>query len=269
MQWRKAIIAVGAAIGASRPLLGYEVEIRTEDGIARAGLFVPEPAHASRSGVIVYMDAFGIRPAMMEIAERIADAGYYVLLPDVFYRVEFDTSLGMKLFTDPAARHDFMTRVAPSASHANVMRDTEALLAHLDAQPEVRRGRVGLTGYCMGGRLSLYAAGHFGDRVAAAAAYHPGGVATDAPDSPHRLASRIKARVYVAGAIKDPNFDDAQKARLEQALTDAGVDHLIETYDARHGWVPRDTPVHDEAATARHWETLLALFGRTLNEAHA
>jgi carboxymethylenebutenolidase len=172
----------------------------------------------------------------------------------------------MKIFTDPAARQDLMTRVMPSASAANVMRDTEALLAHLAARPEVRGDRIGLTGYCMGGRLALYAAGTFGDRIAAVASYHGGGLATDAPDSPHRLAPRMKARVYVAGAIEDPNFDDAQKARLERALTDAGVDHTIETYNARHGWVPRDTPVHDEAATARHWETLLALFGQTLKQ---
>jgi carboxymethylenebutenolidase len=157
----------------------------------------------------------------------------------------------------------------PSASHANVMRDTEALLAHLDGQDEVRHGPIGITGYCMGGRLAVYAAGHFGDRVAAAAAYHPGRVATDAPDSPHRLAPQMTARVYVAGAINDSSFDDAQKARLEQALTEAGVDHKIETYNAQHGWVPRDTPVHDESATARHWQTLLALFARTLKGAEA
>ena len=245
-----------------------QLQIETADGRCPTHVYHPEGS-GPWPGVIVYMDAIGIRPAMLEIAERIANAGYYVLLPDLFYRVEFDPSQGMKIFTDPAARQDLMTRVMPSASAANVMRDTEALLAHLDARPEVRGERIGLTGYCMGGRLALYAAGHFGDRIAAAAAYHPGGLATDAPDSPHRLAQRMKARVYVAGAIEDPNFDDAQKARLEQALTDAGVDHLIETYNARHGWVPRDTPVHDEAATARHWETLLALFGRTLKPAEA
>jgi carboxymethylenebutenolidase len=128
----------------------------------------------------------------------------------------------------------------------------------------VNSERIGIVGYCMGGRLALYAAGHFGDRITAAASYHGGRMATDAPDSPHRLASRMTARIYIGGAIEDPTFDDAQKARLAQALTEAGVDHTIETYNARHGWVPRDTPVHDEAATAKHWETLLALFSDTL-----
>jgi carboxymethylenebutenolidase len=243
-----------------------QLPIETGDGRCPTHVYRPE-GRGPWPGVIVYMDAIGMRPAMMEIAERIASAGYYVLLPDLFYRVEFDNSQGMRVFTDPVARHDLMTRVMPSASAANVMRDTEALLAHLAAQPAVRDDHIGLTGYCMGGRLSMYAAGHFGDRIAAAASYHAGGLATDAPDSPHRLASRIKARVYVAGAIKDPNFDDAQKARLEQALTEAGVDHTIETYNALHGFVPSDTPVHDEAAAAKHWETLLALFGRTLKAA--
>jgi carboxymethylenebutenolidase len=240
-----------------------ELQIETADGRCPTHVYHPDGS-GPWPAIIVYMDGIGIRPALMEIAERIANAGYYVLLPNVFYRVEFDGRHGMKVFTDPDLRRDLMTRVMPSASNANVMRDTEALLAHLAAQREVKSDRIGVTGYCMGGRLAVYAAGHFGDRVGAAASYHGGGLATDAPDSPHRLAPQMKARVYVAGAIKDANFDDAQKARLEQALTEAGVDHTIETYNALHGFVPRDTPVHDEAATAKHWQTLLALFSDSL-----
>lgn len=240
-----------------------QVEIETADGRCPTHVHHPDGS-GPWPGVIVYMDAIGIRPAMLEIAERIASAGYYVLLPDLFYRVDFDASRGPAIFADPAARQDLFTRVIPSASSANVMRDTAALLAHLAAEPRVRAERIGTTGYCMGGRLSLYAAGHFGERITAAASYHGGGLATDAPDSPHRLAPQMKARVYVAGAIEDANFDDAQKARLEQALADAGVDHTIETYDARHGFVPRDTPAHDEAAAEKHWQTLLALFAETL-----
>ena len=240
-----------------------QLQIETADGHCPTHVYHPT-GNGPWPGVIMYMDGIGMRPALMEIAERIADNGYYVLLPNLFYRVAFDASHGMKVFTDPDLRKDLMTRVMPSASPANIMRDTEALLAHLAARPEVRDGRIGITGYCMGGRLAVYAAGHFGDRIAAAASYHGSGLATDAPDSPHRLAPNMKARVYVAGAIKDPNVDDAQKARLEQALTDSGVDHMVETYNALHGFVPRDTPVHDEAATAKHWETLLALFAATL-----
>lgn len=242
-----------------------ELLLEAGDGRCSAHVYHPDGA-GPWPGVIVFMDAMGIRPAMQEIAERIAGAGYYVLLPNLFYRVEFDTSLGARVFSDPAARADLFARVMPSASAANVMRDTEAFLAFLHAQPEVRAKRIGLVGYCMGGRLALYAAGHFGERIAAAGSYHASGVATDAPDSPHRLASAIRARLYIAGAIEDPGFDDAQKARLDRALTEAGVDFTLETYPARHGFVPRDTPVHDPAAAERHWQTLFALFRGTLRD---
>jgi carboxymethylenebutenolidase len=160
-----------------------------------------------------------------------------------------------------------LTRVIPSARPASIMRDVDAMLTYLAAQPDVRTDRIGLVGYCMGGRLALYAAGNFGDRVAAVASYHASGVATDAPDSPHLLAPNMKARVYVAGAIEDAGFDDAQKARLDEALAAAGVRHTVETYHARHGWVPRDTPVHDPAEAEHHWQTLLALFKEELQAA--
>jgi carboxymethylenebutenolidase len=239
------------------------LQIETADGVCPTHMYHPD-GEGPWPGVITYMDAIGMRPAMMEIAEQIAAAGYYVLLPDLFYRVDFDTSHGARVFADPALKEDLFTRVMPSASAPNVARDTEALLAHLASAPKVKQGAIGLNGYCMGGRLALYLTGVFGDRIGATATYHAGGVATDSPDSPHRLAPQMKARVYVAGAKEDRSFDAAQQERLEKALTDAGVDHKIEVYDARHGFVPRDTPEHNEAAEARHWETLLGLFGRTL-----
>src|SRR5690349_13580935 len=155
-----------------------ELEIATADGRCPTYACRPEGTGPWPT-VIVYMHAFGIRPAMLEIAERIASDGYYVLLPDLFYRVDFDRSQGLRFFIDPEFRQDVMTRVMPSASAANAMRDTDALLAHLDAEPDARSERIGVTGYCMGGRLALYAAGYYGDRVAAAASYHAGGLATD------------------------------------------------------------------------------------------
>jgi carboxymethylenebutenolidase len=105
--------------------------------------------------------------------------------------------------------------------------------------------------------------------VAAAASYHGGGLATDAPDSPHLLAPRIKARVYVGGAIEDRGFDDTQKQRLEDALTQAGVAHTVETYNAKHGWVPTDTPVHDPVAAEKHWQTLFDLFDGALKSSRS
>jgi carboxymethylenebutenolidase len=214
------------------------------------------------------MDGRGIRPALFELAERIANAGYYVLLPDLFYRAGSYEAPGPNLFTqDPAARKQWFERYISTASHANVRSDTEAFLAFLAQQPQVSGDRIGTTGYCLGGGLSLSAAGHFPERVAAAASYHGGNLATDAADSPHRLADRIRARVYVAGAIEDASFDDAQKARLVSALNDARVESRVETYEgAKHGWVPSDSAVHNQAAAERHYRTLIELFDATLKQ---
>jgi carboxymethylenebutenolidase len=240
-----------------------QLEIETRDGRCDAHAFHPDQGDAWPA-VLMYMDGIGMRPALMQIAERIAGEGYYVLLPDLFYRIGFKPANPMALFTDPAALADFRTRVGPSASPANIMRDTDAFLAHFDAQPNVSSDRIGITGYCMGGSLSLYAAGHFGDRVAGAAAFHPGGLATDAPDSPHRLAPQITGSVYIGRATDDAGFDDAQKERLTTALEEAKVDYELETYPARHGWVPSDTPVHDPVQAERHFDKLFELLERAM-----
>ena len=240
-----------------------EIQIRTQDGMCPTQVYHPD-GDGPWPSALVYMDGIGYRPAIWAVAEQLASNGYYVMLPNLFYRVDFEPTLGPAVFADPVARQDLMTRVIPSASAANVMRDTETFFEHFENEPKADASSIGVTGYCLGGRLSIYAAGHFGDRIKAAASYHGGGLATDAPDSPHRLAPNMTAKVYVAGAIEDKGFDDAQKARLAEALTSAGVDYKVETYNAHHGFVPRDTPAHDDAAEARHWETLLALFGEKL-----
>lgn len=239
------------------------IQIQTEDGLCPAHILHPA-GPGPWPGVLMLMDGIGMRPAIVEMGERLANAGYYVLLPDLFYRIGSVSMDAKKLFSDPETQKEWFAKILPVASAANMMRDMPAFLDHLAAQPNVKQPKFGTTGYCMGGRIAFVAAGHFPNRFAAAASYHPSGLATDAPDSPHLLAPKMKARVYVGGAIEDRGFDDAQKARLDRALSDAGVDHVIETYQARHGWVPSDTPVHDPVATERHWETLLDLFGKTL-----
>jgi carboxymethylenebutenolidase len=207
------------------------------------------------------MDGLGIRPAMLEIGERLATHGYFVLLPDLYYRSgPYKPMNPHTIFTDPEQRKVLMEKFFAPATPANIMSDTGAFLGYLSAQQDVKPGGIGTTGYCMGGLMSLTAAGTFPDRIAAAASYHGGRLATDAPDSPHLLAPKIKARVYIAGAIEDQSFPDDMKALLDVALTKAGVDHTIETYQAKHGWVFRDTPVYDAAAAERHWQTMLALF---------
>jgi carboxymethylenebutenolidase len=144
------------------------------------------------------------------------------------------------------------------------MRDTRSFLAYLAAQPQVAQPKLGALGYCMGGRMALAAAAHFPDQIAAVAAYHPGNVADDKPDSPHLIAHQIKGSVYIGAASDDPSFPEEQKQRIEHALSNASVDHVIETYPAKHGWVPSDTPMHDAACAQRHWQTLLGLLRRTL-----
>jgi carboxymethylenebutenolidase len=239
-----------------------EVEIATRDG--RCPVSVWRPAGGGPwPAVLVYMDGIGIRPAMLEVGERLATHGYVVLLPDLFYRSGPYAPMNAKtVFTVPEERKVLMERFLGLMTPTNVMADTQAFLAWLSSQPDVRPGPIATTGYCRGGLMSLTAAGTYPERIAAAASYHAGGLATDAPGSPHRLAPRMRARVYVAGAIEDAGFPDEMKARLEQALTEAGVDHLVETYPAKHGFVLRDTPTYDPAAAERHWSTLLALLAR-------
>jgi carboxymethylenebutenolidase len=258
-----------ATLGTENPILMQtshsEFQLQAADGACETHAFHPEKA-GEWPAILMYMDGIGMRPALWRIAERIAAEGYFVLLPDLFYRVGFRAADAKAVFTDPEIRADLLTRVMPSASPANVMRDSDAFLAYIDSQPNVRHGKFAVTGYCMGGRLAIYAAGHYSDRVAAGASYHGGGLATDSPDSPHKLASQMAARLYIAGAMEDASFDDAQKERLRQALLDGGVDFELETYNARHGWVPDDTLSYDPAAAERHYETLGQLLKTTFVE---
>jgi carboxymethylenebutenolidase len=241
-----------------------KIDLATEDGTCPAYVFRPAGT-GPWPAVLFFMDGLGIRPALFEMAERLAAHGYYVLLPDLYYRSGPYAPMDAKrVFTDPALRQALFQDYIGKLGQANAMRDTRAALGFLASQPEVKAGKLGATGYCMGGGLALAAAGHFPERFAAAAAYHPGNLATDAPDSPHLLAPKIQATVYVGQASDDASFLDAMKARLEAALTEAGVAHTVEIYPARHGWVPRDTPVHDEAAAERHWQTLFALLDGAL-----
>jgi carboxymethylenebutenolidase len=234
------------------------IDLTTDDGVCPAHVFQP-PGTGPWPAVLFFMDGLGIRPALFEIGERLAAHGYYVILPDLYYRSgPYEPMDARRVFSDPETRQTLFQKFMGKLGQANAMRDTRAVLAFLAGQPAVAPGKIGATGYCMGGGLALAAAGHFPDRFAAAAAYHPGNLATDAPDSPHLLAPEIQARIYVGGASDDP------KARLEAALRDARVVHTVETYPARHGWVPSDTPVHDPAAAERHWQTLLALLDGAL-----
>lgn len=241
-----------------------EIIVRTRDGDCPVRLHTPNGT-GPWPGVIVYMDAPGIRPALDEIAARLAAAGYAVSMPDLFYRAGRYAPIDAALvFGDPDRRAAHRARFNATIDAAKVMADTDAVIAAMTTWPEVAAGAIGVVGYCMGGRFALIAAGSFPDHVAVAASYHAGGLADDRADSPHLLAPAIRATVYVAGAIDDPNFPDLMKDRLVTALSDADVEHCVETYPARHGWVPRDMPAHDPAEAEHHWRTLIPLLYRAL-----
>jgi carboxymethylenebutenolidase len=241
-----------------------QISIRTHDGECPAYVFTPLGA-ARHPAVIFYMDGLGIRPTIFEMGQRLAQHGYLVLVPDLYYRAGRYEALKPKEVFASGDTRGTIGHLFASTDNRRAGEDTEAFLAYLDSREDVAGIKVGTTGYCMGGAMSLTAAGTYPDRIAAAASFHGGNLATDSELSPHLLASQIAARVYVAGADHDDSYPPEMAARLEQALTDAGVDHRCEIYpDALHGWTMTDFPVYNEAAAERHWSELVALFADTL-----
>jgi len=240
------------------------MQVRTPDGLCPFTMMAPD-VEGSWPAVIMFMDAGGVRPAMLEMAGHLAGMGYVAFLPEMYYRhgpyepFNIDTA-----FTDPDERARLMT-LARSVTKAMVAIDAGAFLEFLSGRPEVAGSKVGTTGYCMGGGMSLTAAASHPDRIAAAASFHGGQLASDAPDSPHRIVGRIRGRVYVAAAENDDSFPPEQAKLLEDALTEAGVDYTFETYPAHHGFTVPDNPTYDPDAASRHWRALTELFGATLS----
>jgi carboxymethylenebutenolidase len=199
------------------------------------------------------------------MGQRLADAGYLVLLPDLFYRLgSYPPMNPAEVLADPKLREGLMKFIKSLDRDAKIS-DAEAFISYLSARPDVKGERFGATGYCLGGNIALTAAGAFPDRLAAVASFHGGNLATDQPDSPHLFVGNITSRIYVAGAIEDASFPDEAKERLEAALTKAGVEHVVETYPgARHGFAVPDLPVFDPSAAERHWAATFKLFRETL-----
>jgi carboxymethylenebutenolidase len=241
----------------------FDVDVATPDGSCPAVLVTPD-AEGPQPAVIMYPDAGGLRPTMVAMAEQLAALGYAVLVPEVYYRSgpyePFDLATA---FSDPEERKRLMGLMS-KLTKADAARDAGAYLDFLAAHPAVAGERFGTTGYCMGGGLSLTAAAHHPDRIAAAASFHGGNLANDAPDSPHLVAGQIRGRVYVAAAENDASFPAEQAERLAASLTAGGVDHTIETYPALHGFAVPDNPTYDAAAASRHWDALDSLYGSTL-----
>lgn len=242
------------------------IDVPTDDGTADAILAAPV-AKGPYPGVLLYMDAFGLRPRLQEMAERLAGDGYVVLVPNVFYRSGRAPLIDLDGLADPENRGSLFAALRPmmqALTPDRVMRDADAYLACLTGDDRTG-ATVGTTGYCMGGALSLRTAARSPATVLAAASFHGARLATDDAASPHLLADQIRAEVYVAHADHDKSMPPDQQRRLEDALTTAGVRHRTELYDgAPHGFTMSDTPAYDEAATERHWKNLLDLFGRNL-----
>ena len=240
-----------------------EIDIRTEEGVAKAVLAPPSSPAASKAGVILYMDAFGPREALYRMAERLAGHGYAVLVPDLFYRSgaygPFDAATA---FAREETGNQIRKMMAETTQEMTA-RDSGAFIEALSANGAT--GPVGVVGYCMGGARALNAAAAYPDRIMAAASFHGGNLAGDAAESPHRKAASIKARVYVGSAGVDRSFPPEQSSRLDEALRTAGVDYIMENYvGMEHGWCVPDHGVYDEKGAERHWKRLTTFFAETL-----
>jgi carboxymethylenebutenolidase len=249
------------------PEAPQQLQVRTPDGTADAWLHRGAGGVASRPAVLLYVDAYGVRETMQQKAARLAALGYTVLVPDVFYRAgdypPFDKAT---VWSDPPERAR-LTALIQSVTLDRHRADSAAWLDALAAHGG-RPDRVATTGYCMGGRLAYLTAALHPDRVRAAASFHGGGLVTDAPDSPHRLAGRVKASLHFAVADEDRSCTPEHQGALAAALGAAHLDYAIELYPGkRHGFAVPDHPgAHDPEAEARHWRRLETFLGETLGE---
>jgi carboxymethylenebutenolidase len=237
--------------------------VTTPDGTCPVTLAVPD-GQGPWPAVVMYPDAGGIRATFVDMAVQLAGLGYVVLVPDVYYRsrdwAPFDMAT---VFNDTAERQRLFSMIGGVTPDATAT-DARAFFDYLAARPEVTGETFGTTGYCMGGRTSLTVAGRVPERVAAAMSFHGGGLAAEDPGSPHLLADKISAVVYVGGAENDASFTAAHAETLDKALLDAGVEHTIEWYSAAHGFAVPDNPPYDKAAAGRHWEAMKDFFGAHL-----
>jgi len=265
------LAAAGSASGAGMAVVEREVEIKTPDGTCDAAFI--HPKSGSHPGVLIWPDAFGLRPSMREMAKRLAAEGYSVLVPNPFYR------MGKAPFFTDASTVNFQTdrgKIQPLMDSVNASgnpeKDAVAYIAFLDAQKEVNKSKkIGTQGYCMGGPLVVRTCAAVPNRVGAGASFHGGGLVTDKPDSPHLLAPKIKAHMYFGIASNDDMRQPDAKDKLKEAFAAAHVPAEIEVYsESLHGWCVPDMPanagkpIYNKPDAERAWGKLEGLYKTSL-----
>ncbi len=262
----------GSAGAASLEVVETDVEIKTPDGTCDAAFI--HPKSGSHPGVLIWPDAFGLRPSMRDMAKRLAAAGYSVLVPNPFYRVSkapFSDASNFN-FQNPADMAKLQPLMASVNAPGNAEKDAVAYVGFLDAQKEVNKSKkIGTQGYCMGGPLVVKTAAALPNRIGAGGSFHGGGLVTDKPDSPHLLASKIKARMYFGIAANDDMRQPDAKDKLKESFAAAKVPAEIEVYPAsQHGWCVPDmpqqngAPIYNKPDAERAWGKLMALYKTAL-----
>jgi carboxymethylenebutenolidase len=240
------------------------VDLKTADGIADAYLARPDDGER-HPGVLLLMDAFGLRPQIETMADRIAARGFTVLAPNLFYRAGRAPVLEHADLNDPEQRAALFEQIMPLMAELTPERIVSDARAYLDLLEQVGTGPVAITGYCLGGRLGWRIAVAYPHRVAALGGFHAGGLVTDDPDSPHLSAGDIRAEIYLGHADNDQSMTAENIATLERALDDAAVTYRSELYQgAAHGYTMADSAVYDADAAERHFAELFALLDRTI-----
>src|SRR5580692_8716438 len=264
-------MALAAGLTATLPRLasatetkGAEVEIKTPDGTCDA--YLVHPGKGKHPAVLIWPDIFGLRPAFKEMATRLAESGYSVLVINPFYRIKkAPTAPEHPDFNDPSTR-DSLMKLMQSLTPDSAVTDAKAFVAYIDAQPSVdKKRKIGTTGYCMGGPFVFRTAAAFPDRVGAAATFHGGGLATDKPESPHLLIPKMKAHFLIAIAANDDEKQPEAKDVLRDAFAKAHLPAEIEVYaGTMHGWCPPDSQVYNRDQAEKAWGRMLVLFSNSL-----
>jgi len=263
-----AVAATSTSSSAQGAATETMVQIKTADGMCDAAFI--HPASGAHAAVIVWPDAFGLRPVMREIARRLAADGYSVLVPNPFYRVAkapVIEDMASFSFQNPADRAKLQPLMASIGAAGAAERDAEAFVAFLDAQPQVdKRKKIGTQGYCMGGALVVRTAAAVPSRIGAGGSFHGGGLVTANPDSPHLLAPKIKARMYFGVAANDDKSQPDAKDKLREAFAAAHVPAEVEVYGSLHGWCISDmplqngAPIYNRPDAEKAWTKLVALY---------